>query len=201
MTTQDIAPGRDDGPSSMTEVVQELHDAAHDEETTLGELLREIEHASFVPVLLAPALAVITPLSGIPLFSSICGIAIAIVSAQMLMGRDSLWLPRWLQRRRIPSDKLKSAVQSLRKPARWLDRHSRERLRVLVRKPFDRVTYLLCLLCGLSMPVLELVPFSSSILGAAVSLMAMTLLLRDGLFALIGYGFIAAVITMAFYVI
>lgn len=201
MTTQDGAATEDDGPNSMTEVVQELHDAAHDKETTLGELLSEIEHASFVPVLLAPALAVITPLSGIPLFSSFCGLCIAIVSGQMLVGRESLWLPRWLQRRRIPSDKLQSAVKTLRKPARWLDRHSRVRLRVLVRKPFDRITYLLCLLCGLAMPALELIPFSSSILGAAVSLMAMTLLLRDGLFALIGYGFILGVIGVVIYMI
>lgn len=192
---------KDDGPESMAQVVEELHDAAEGGETSLGHLLSEIEHASFTPVLLAPALAVVTPLSGIPLFSSFCGICIALVSAQMLFGRESLWLPGWLQRRKIPSDKLKSAVKTLRKPARWLDRHSKERLRVLVRPPVDRITHLLCMLCGMAMPVLELVPFSSSILGAAVSLMAMTLLLRDGLFALIGYAFIGCVIAMAFYLI
>ncbi|WP_023851107.1 exopolysaccharide biosynthesis protein [Ponticoccus alexandrii] len=200
MTLDDTT--RDDArPQTMTEVIEELHDAAQEDETSLGHLLSEVEHASFTPVLLAPALAVVTPLSGIPLFSSLCGLCIALVSAQMLFGRESLWLPQWLQRRKIPSDKLKSAVKTLRKPARWLDRHSRERLRVLVRPPFDRITHLLCLLCGLAMPMLELVPFSSSILGAAVSLMAMTLLLRDGLFALTGYAFILGVIGLAIYLI
>lgn len=192
---------RDDGPQTMADVVEELHDAAQENETTLGHLLTEIEHASFTPVLLAPALAVVTPLSGIPLFSSFCGLCIALVSAQMLFGRESLWLPKWLQRRKIPSDKMRSAVQTLRKPARWLDRRSRERLSVLVRPPFDRLIHLLCMLCGLAMPMLEIVPFSSSILGAAVSLMAMTLLLRDGLFALIGYTFILGAIGLAIYLI
>jgi hypothetical protein len=44
----------------------------------------------------------------------------------------------------------------------------------------------MCLICGLSMPFLELVPFSSSILGMAVLFFATSLITRDGLFVLFG---------------
>ena len=43
------------------------------------------------------------------------------------------------------------------------------------------------------MPFLELVPFSSSLLGTAVMIMATALLARDGLLALIGSVVIGAV--------
>ena len=70
----------------------------------------------------------------------------------------------------------------------WLDAHTGKRLSVLVRPPMDRLLHLACVLCGIAMPVLELVPFTSSILGAAVVLLAMTLLVRDGLLALAVIG-------------
>ena len=40
------------------------------------------------------------------------------------------------------------------------------------------------------MPLLELVPFSSSLLALAVLLMGASLLMRDGLYALLGGGII-----------
>jgi hypothetical protein len=181
--------------AGMMDVVNDLESAAKGDEVSLGAVLEELEHAGFVPVLLAPALAVVTPLSGIPLFSSVCGITITLVAVQMLFGRTSLWLPAWLRRRKIPSKRLETAAQALRKPARWIDGHARPRLQVLVTPPLDRVIFLLCTLAGLVMPALEFIPFSSSIMGAAVALLSLTLLLRDGLFALFGYG--AIVIAVA----
>ena len=199
MSAQDVD---DSGLQSMAEVVEDIRNAAKgDDKTTLGEVLRALEHASFVPVLLAPALIVVTPLSGIPFFSSFCGLVIALVAGQMFFGRSSLWIPRFLDQRTIPSKRLRDATDSLRKPARWIDKRTKARLQFLVSPPFDRITHFLCMLCGLVMPMLELVPFSSSILGAAVTMMALTLLLRDGLFALIGFGFIGVVIGLVVYLL
>ncbi|HBS98418.1 exopolysaccharide biosynthesis protein [Salipiger marinus] len=183
-----------DSPTTLRGVVDRLHDAANKEETSLNDVVEGLGHASFVPVLLVPALAVVTPLSGVPLFSSTCGILIALIAGQMLLGRRHLWLPRWIMKRRVPSDRLRKAADSLRKPADWLDAHTGKRLSVLVRPPMDRLLHLACVLCGIAMPVLELVPFTSSILGAAVVLLAMTLLVRDGLLALLALAVIGAAI-------
>ncbi len=144
-----------------------------------------------MPVLLVPALFVVSPLSGIPLFSSACGILIALISAQMLLGRRHLWLPSLLTNRHIAGKKLRKATDKLQGVARWMDSHTRERLRFFTHRPFRWVTQAACLLCGAAMPFLELVPFSSSILGVAVTLLALSLLVRDGLIALFGLGFIA----------
>jgi hypothetical protein len=85
-------------------------------------------------------------------------------------------------------------VEWTRRPAEWVDRHTGKRLTMLVRPPMDRLIYLACALCGAAMPLLELVPFSSSLLGAAVVLLSLTVLARDGLLALAGFLVIGAAI-------
>ncbi|WP_406721376.1 exopolysaccharide biosynthesis protein [Thioclava litoralis] len=176
---------------AVRDIVAAIDARARDEdEIRIEDVLGSLGGASFVPVLLVPALFVVSPLSGIPLFSSACGILIALISAQMLLGRDHLWLPRLLTRRHIAGDKLRKATGKLQGIARWMDLHTKERLRLFTHRPFRWVTQGACLLCGAAMPFLELVPFSSSILGAAVTLLALSLLVRDGLIALFGLCFI-----------
>jgi hypothetical protein len=142
---------------------------------------------------MVPALLVVSPLSGIPLFSSICGLTIAVIAAQMVWpGRDCLWLPGKLTRRHVSGERAREGVARLARVARWLDGHARARWRVLVHRPGRKVVEAACLVSGLAMPFLEVVPFFSSVLGFAVLLMATGLLTKDGLFALAGLVVMAA---------
>lgn len=170
--------------------IQPLLDAAgnasDDETTSVRQIVQSLGENSLTPNLIFVALAVMSPLSGIPLFSSICGIAIALIAGQMLVGRDHLWLPSFVMSRRIDGSKLDRALKALRRPAGWLDRVTRPRLRLLVRGPVRKLTQALCMICGLVMPFLEIVPFTSSFLGAVVSLLAFGMLARDGLFTALG---------------
>lgn len=178
------------------ETIEPLLDAAGDASdgrtTSVGQIVEALGENSLTPNLIFVALAVVSPLSGVPLFSSICGITIALISGQMLAGRDHLWLPSFVMSRRIDSGKLDRALKVMRRPARWLDRVTRPRLAFLVHGPLRKLTQALCLVCGLAMPVLELVPFTSSILGSVVSLLAFGMLARDGLFTAIGLAILAA---------
>jgi hypothetical protein len=182
------------GPPALgpvTDIVARLDDTAQGRErVTLRDVVEAFGRRSFLPMLMVPALLVVSPLSGIPLFSSACGITIALIAAQMLWpGRDHLWLPEGLMRRNVSGARARQAVARLGRLAHRLDGLARDRLRWLVAAgPGRWLLETCCLLSGLAMPVLELVPFSSSILGFAVLLMATGLLTRDGLFALLGLG-------------
>lgn len=167
----------------------------NDGPVTVARLTEELGHGSLSAVLALPALAVVSPLSGVPLFSSACGILICLVSGQMLLGRTHLWLPQWLGRRKIKGKAVRKMAAALRRTAQWLDRHSGKRLPALVRQPFLTIIRLVCLLCGALMPLLEIVPFSSSLLGAAVSLLAVAMLTRDGLIALLTLSGLGAAAT------
>lgn len=173
-------------PNSLGDIVERIERAAGDGVITVGELLASLGPASFSAVMLVPALAVVTPLSGIPLFSSFCGIMIAIIAAQMLSGRHHLWLPRFVTIRRLNGRRVRRAMASVKRPVAWLDRVTAPRFDILLHPPLVAIPQILCLLCGLAMPFLEFLPFTSSILGMAVVLMSMAMLVRDGLFAIAG---------------
>ncbi|MCR8549481.1 exopolysaccharide biosynthesis protein [Salipiger sp. P9] len=170
--------------------------AAERDELTLQALLRDTGERSFLPALMLPALLVVSPLSGIPLFSSLCGLSIAFVSGQMLLSHRHLWLPRAVRKLRIDAAHTQGAIGRLRQVSDWLDRHARRRLRLLTARPFRKWSQALCFLCGSAMPFLELVPFSSSLLGGAVLLLATGLLARDGVFTLLGNLMIAAAVAV-----
>ncbi|MEO1910867.1 MAG: exopolysaccharide biosynthesis protein [Paracoccus sp. (in: a-proteobacteria)] len=173
---------------SITDLVDRVNKASTGDQTSVAQIVAALGPSSFLPNLMIPALAVVSPLSGVPLFSSICGLTIALVAVQMLIQRDHIWLPDFLMRKHLRTDRVRKATDWMRKPARFLDRITKERLRLLVHRPFLWVTQAICLICGLMMPFLELVPFTSSIMGFVVCLFAFGMLARDGLFTLLGLG-------------
>ena len=172
--------------TSVNQIVDRLEEVSEQETVSVRATLEAFGGRSFLPILMVPALLVVSPLSGIPLFSSACGIAIAAISGQMVAGRKQLWLPGFLMNYTLEGARANGAVQKLHGVAGWLDHHARDRLHTLLRWPGRKTIQVLCLICGAAMPFLEIVPFSSSVLGAAVLLFATSLLIRDGLFALFG---------------
>ncbi len=167
-------------------IVDRIHDVADRDTVHMHDMVSAFGRSSFLPMMMLPALLVLSPLSGIPFFSTFCGLTITVISAQFLTQRDHLWLPDVLMRQKIQGEKARNAAQKLRKVANWLDDHARDRFKVLVSRPFRPWLGTLCLICGLCMPFLEFVPFSSSILGAAVLCFCTAMLADDGLFVLLG---------------
>lgn len=170
--------------SSLTAIVDSIADISREGSVSLDRVVGAFERTGFATLLFVPAAAVVTPLSGIPLFSSFCGLTICLIAVQWLMHRNRVWLPAWLGRRSLEGKKVRAAMKKLRPAARWLDRHSRKRISFLFHRPLRILLPLACLLFGAAMPLLEFVPFSSSLLGAAICLIAFSLMTRDGLYAL-----------------
>ena len=185
-----------DEPSSspVQDIVARLDATSQRDRVTLGDVLEAFGRRSFLPVMMVPALLVVSPLSGIPLFSAVCGLTIALIAGQMLWpGRDCLWLPARLTRQRVSGPRARQGIARLGRLARWLDTHARARFGPLVRRrPGTALLELCCLVAGLAMPVFEVVPFTSSVLGLGVLLIATGLLTRDGLFAVAGLAVLLA---------
>jgi hypothetical protein len=142
-------------------------------------------------LLLLPALILVTPLSGIPGLSSLGGLTIALVALQMLLGRSNIWLPDFILRRHLPTARLEWSLDRLDRFAAFIDRRSVARAEWLLAFPGRELVLTSCLLCGLAMPFLEVVPFSATSLAVVVSILASALLVRDGLlvaFGLSGLG-------------
>lgn len=171
---------------TVDELLLRIRKAATQDEVTVDEIVTATGRASLTALLLVPSLLVVTPLSGIPLFSSLCGLTIVLIAGQLLLGRQCLWLPSWVNRRRISGRRLRGALDWLRKPAGWIDRYNTESLTFLVRQPFITLPRALCVVCGAAMPLFEIVPFTSSILGGVVTILAVAMLARNGLLVALG---------------
>jgi hypothetical protein len=111
----------------------------------------------------------------------------------MLFKRSHLFLPDVVTRRTVPGDRLRGGLRRMRRVADFLDRHTHKgRLGRFVGHGGRILPQSLCMVSGALMPLLEIVPFSSSILGAAVLSFSLALLTRDGVFVLVGLSILTA---------
>lgn len=186
----------------LEELLAQIATAVHSEHSrvTLGDILESVGTRSFAPLLMLTGTLLVSPLSGIPLFPSTMAFIVLLASLQMLVGRPHFWLPRWLLMRTLERESLLRVLDWLKTPCAFIDRYLRPRLVYLVRGPSQVVIALVCLVLAALMPIMELMPFSSSVAGFALCAFGLALVAHDGLMVLLAYATItlmAAVIVGA----
>ncbi|MFC7705143.1 exopolysaccharide biosynthesis protein [Plastorhodobacter daqingensis] len=179
----------------IAEVLDGLDEAGDEESVSVEQVVEAMGDRSFAPLLLVPALIMVSPISSIPGTPTISGLIIGLIAVQMLIGRDSLWLPGFLRRRKVSSKRMHKAVDFLRKPVSYVDPVLKERLTFLTDKPANTIALLTCVAITLVMPLMEFVPMLASVAALAISLFAAGLLIRDGL--LVGAGYVVVAIGIA----
>lgn len=174
-------------PQSLGELLEAMRPCDGDIRVSVGDVLDRVGDHSFAAVILVPAIVLVSPISGIPGSPTLGALITILVSVQALLGRRHLWLPGFLQRRSISAPKMTKAINWLRKPADWMDRHSSGRLKLLSSRPLRPIAYAAVTLIALSWPFLELLPFVTSFFAGAVAMMMFGVMTRDGIYLLAGY--------------
>ncbi|MCQ8186174.1 exopolysaccharide biosynthesis protein [Parvularcula maris] len=186
-----------DQATGVTDILDRLDRAvanrqdAGEGKVSVRTLLDSFGERSYGPFLLIPALLELSPIGGIPGVPTVIAFMVLTTAAQMLVGRKHIWVPGFIEKRCVDGSKIEAVDSKVRPVARWLDRHTRERLRLLTRTPAVKVAAVCIMLLCLTVPPLELIPFGSSIPMAAIAMFGLALLVRDGLLML--FGFIAVV--------
>ena len=180
------------GPDTLRTLLDAMRPDGQSSHVSLRQILGHIGDRSFTTLILLVGLVLVSPLSAIPGAPTTGMVIITVTTAQYLMGRDHLWLPSILLDRAMPSDKLESAIDWLHKPLGWIDRRTRQRLPFLTHRPMKWLVVLTIMATALPWPILEPLPMVTSIGATAVSLLAIGLVTRDGLFVVLGYAFIGA---------
>lgn len=194
-------PRSDDQLRSLTDILDALDDAAKGETVAVDDILKEIGVRSFAPMILVPALILVSPLSGIFGLPTIGATFMLLVTLQKLLGRDHVWLPELLKRRQVGSPRLRRAVEWLRRPCEWIDQRTHRRLTFFVSRPANAVTLLTIVSICTIIPFLEVLPMVTSIFALAISLFCIGLLARDGLFTLLGYSQVALSFSLVIWLI
>ena len=182
---------------SLRTLVATMAQSGTGDRVSVDDLVVALGPRAFGPLLLVPSLLALSPLTAVFGVASVCGLMIAALSAQLMARRPRIWLPSFVLSRSIERRRAEWLRRRLERPLAWIERHSRPRLVWLMRYPLGHLPGSVCFAIGCAMPLMELVPMSATLGGAAVTLMVVGLLLDDGLYVALGIGFALAVATLA----
>lgn len=161
----------------------------------LRDLFRVLGDRGLAFALLLMALPQMLPL---PLgVSNLLAIPMALVAAQMAIGRHTLWLPEWFLERAVPRYRL---IQVSRRVVPWL-----QKLELFIRPRMLPImspvgTNIIGIVCAIMAAIaLTPLPFTGWLPGFAMIVTALGMLERDGLVVLcgVGLGGIAIVVFVA----
>ncbi|MCK0151117.1 exopolysaccharide biosynthesis protein [Marivita sp. S6314] len=167
---------------AISDRLDQLAAESRGEAVTLGWVLDQLNERAFGLFLLVLALPCCIPfLYGVP---QVVALPLMFVSAQILLGRRTPWLPSRLAARSVASKDLHNLADRAGPWLRRIEAISRPRLSLLTRAPLDRIVGLALVLFSAS--ILVPLPGTNTVPGIAVVIVAMGLLQRDGILVILG---------------
>ena len=168
------------------EILDRVEHRAVTPRVSVAEIMDALGHRAYGSVYLFLALITLTPIGAIPGLSGITGTILVLLALQQIGRRKHPWLPRRVLNLSMERGRFETSVDRAKPLADRLDRYIRPRLAIFARRPFRLAAALVVVCLGLSMIVLEPIPFGADVPAAAVLLLGIGLTARDGLFILLG---------------
>ena len=105
---------------ALSDVLDRLEGAAKDggDSVAVGDVVETLGHRSFAALMLTFSLISTSPASAIPGITAVVAALVFLLVVQMIAGRDCVWLPEFVTKRRMATDKLRKGIGWLRKPIR-----------------------------------------------------------------------------------
>ena len=194
MTT---AIGFTDTDRKTSELLEDIIHSIKDEHVTLRDLLAMMGESGLLLLCALLSLPFLFPVS-IPGVSTVFGAGIVLISAAITFNRLP-WLPQTLADRRLESGRLRPVLERGVTMLRRFDRFFKPRLTGLASGAVvNRINGLVLMGAGLLlMAPLGLIPFSNTLPGIAILLLAAGISQRDGLVVLAGY--VMVVLTIVYF--
>ena len=171
----------DNDPRSLSQVFEDLSLAAT-EPVSFAELEDAFTDRSFAALLTFFAVLNLLPLP--PGTGVITGIPLVLVSVQMVMGRESVWLPAFMRDKTISPESLRLVSNKVVPWLKWLERFIRPRNWPFGRRQGDRWLGAFTTILGIS--VVVPMPLSNWLPALATAVIGIALCERDGRLMLAG---------------
>jgi hypothetical protein len=184
---------------ALSDVLDELENTVHGKSIRVDDVIEALGRSSFASLMLVFSLISTSPASAIPGVTAVVAVLVFILVAQMMLGRESLWLPSFITRRKLSTDKLCNGIKWLRKPVRFVERFLKPRFTWFFHRPWIWVPLILVMALTLFMPFMEIVPTSGSIASGVIALFAASLLTRDGVLALASLALLSVIPVTLYY--
>ena len=161
---------------------------------SLGNVLDAFGDRAFGALMLVFAAPNMLPLP--PGMSAVLGAPLLFVTAQLMLGRPTLWMPRFIRRQSISRDFFVRLTTKLSPVLQRMERGLRPRLALLLHPVNERIVGAACLL--LAIILLLPIPLGNIPPAWALAAFALGILERDGLATLVGwFGTIGSILILA----
>jgi hypothetical protein len=168
----------------VSEVVHRFGSEFPRDRLTLGDIIAVLDERAFGLLMIILGLPVALPTSAIPFVSTLFGVPLMIIAAQLMIGMDRPWLPAMLANRSMARSDFKSMADKAMPHLLRVERYLHARWAPLTGYIAERAIGGLCLFWALivALPI----PGANQPPGIAIALFGIALLERDGLFVILG---------------
>jgi hypothetical protein len=168
------------------------------ERVTVAEILDALDNRAFGLATLLFAIPSVIPMPpGVP---TVVGIALLIVSLQMVMGRQELWLPKFLSKQGFSRKSLVSGFEKIKPQLEFIEKFAKPRLLILTGKIATVLIGVVILVMAVIL-ILPLPPGGNFPPALACAVLGMALVERDGIIVLIGLAVTAAASVAAYFLV
>lgn len=171
-------------PLSTSEVLEKVVRKREADMLTIEELTISLHERGFGLLMVFFSFPFAVPLPYPPGVTLFAGIPMALLSLQLLCGRDTPWMPDWIGKRAIRRATMANMIEKSAPMLRWLERFLHPRMPMMCTKTAERFVGLTAFIYSISIAIP--IPFTNAIPSAGILLMSLGLLGRDGLMILIG---------------
>jgi hypothetical protein len=154
------------------------------EKLSLFEIISNLEDAGFAILMIIFSAPMLIPTPGMPGISQSFGTVLAILAWQIICGRKTVWLPEFLGKKQISKKTLDFVIDKMMPYVIKLEGVLKPRITWLAGDAGRVLFGIVALICVV--PIVAPFPFSNTLPAFAICFMALGLLERDGLFAIIG---------------
>lgn len=158
---------------------------------TIREIVDRMDERAFGLLILILAIPCLVPaVQGVP---QIVAVPLLLLAGQVLLGRSEPWLPETVLKRRIAKPWLDRMSDFASRRMGWFERLSRPRLRVLATGFGEKLAAVMIVLGVICI----LPPVTNTVPSLGISLLAMGLIQRDGLFVALGTAVVSGWVVLA----
>ena len=154
------------------------------ERISLGEIVDKLKDKGLALLIAVLSFPVALPIPTPPGFTTLFGVPLCILTAQLIYRSEHPWLPMWLRNRTIKTETFRSFVDKSKPLFAKISRFLKPRHPSMLTQSSERMVGVLAFLCSLSvaLPIL----FGNAVPSAAIFIMALGIMYRDGLSVIIG---------------
>ena len=173
-------------PEKVSEILGALA-ARKERKVSVGDILAAFGHRAFGGLIFVFAAPLVLPMP--PGVSAVLGAPLLFISAQWMVGRRTLWLPKAVLERTLLMRDFRKLMASIGPHLERLERRLRPRLTFLLNPVGDRLVGAICFL--LAVIVFLPIPFGNMLPSLAIAAFGIGAVERDGVAVIAGWLFAA----------